>query len=195
MSIDLTIDGLLLAMADNGSRISDYVIPGLGADELREAEEKMGSSFPEDLKQFLARFGNGFRETEKKADTEVMMDFMVLPFEAVVRFRSRYANTIVLGGDLLDTRLKVTEYPLMTSGAEFISFVWSEDSSAVVWKVNDYASNSKVWTSLQRFLDYLIECWNRKVYWIDRDNDEIAGDYAAAMQLLLEFGHQVKREK
>lgn len=166
-------------------------MPGFADDEIRTAEGAAGFLFPEELKAYLKYFGNGFRQTDRMIDTQVMFEFSLLPFATSMILRERYAHTIVLGEDLFADPTSATAFPIMTSGAEFISLVWTETAYAVVWKVNDYGYASGLWSSLEVLFEYVLDCWRAGIYKLDFVGDEIVGDYAAAMELIPKYGKWV----
>lgn len=188
MHLTTLIDEFLTELTGKGSRITDYLLPGLTLSEIQQAESSTGYPFPEELKIYLSRFGHGFRESERSADIAPMLDFHFLSYEMSMRLQKRYAATIVLGSDLFTSATRVFEFPLMTSGAEFISLVWSESVYAVVWKVNDYGFSSTIWPSLERLFEYVLDCWKSEAYWIKSAKDEVEGDYLHALQLLSKYG-------
>lgn len=163
----------------------------MSEEEILAGEVSGGLALPAELHDYLSVFGNGLRRDvseERSVDSQLIQDFTVYSQEQCLKFRKMYANTTVLGEDLFPKDKKVTAYPFLFSGGEYISLVWSSQTYAVVWKVNDYGFPSWVWPSMAAFIDYATRCWETGACKFDFVQDTIEWDAGIAHRLLAESG-------
>jgi hypothetical protein len=185
------IDRLLKALTEQGSRLERLLHPGMLEEEILASEIAENLTLPAELHEFLSVFGNGQRQDpskERNIDSQLIQDFNCLSHVQSLKFRKMYANTTVLGEDLFPHGKSVQAYPLLWTGGEFISLVWSPSTYAVVWKVNDFGFPSWVWPSIEAFIDYATQCWEKGGCKFDFEQDIIDWDAGVAIRLLEETG-------
>lgn len=185
------IQHLLHVLTGRGSRIEILLHPGMVEEEILASERESGMTFPQEVHDYLSVFGNGLRKKapeERDVDSQLIQDFRCLSHEQSMKFRTKYANTTVLGEDLFPKDKLAQAYPFLWSGGEFISLIWSPATYAVVWKVNDYGFPSWVWPSMEAFIDFAAKCWETGACKFNFAEDMVDWDARIAQRLLKEHG-------
>jgi hypothetical protein len=148
-------------------------------EEVTFREGKLRVTFPDELREYLSIFGNGFDVgSSRDVDTLLMQDFGCLSYDLSTELLALYSKSGVFGEEL----------PLLSSGGEYISLVWTTTAYAVVWKVNDYGFPSWVWPSVEALFSFMCSCWREGACRFDFKKDSVDWDSRKAMELFANCG-------
>lgn len=186
------IQDLLDVLTQKGSRLQELLHPGMVEEELLFSERECGLEFPSELRDYLAVFGHGRRRDVpdvRDVDSQIIQDFMSMSYTQSLAAIKRHGKTIVFGEDLFSK--PASAYPVLFSGGEYISLIWSPQDYAVVWKINDWDFPSWRWPSLESFFVFASDCWKEGACEFDFDNDQIKWNAGIAEDILGKCGGSV----
>jgi len=180
-------------IGNGGNLVSSAIIP-LKDVELTEIQESLKLQFNEPTRALVRWTGGDWSAFDEHPSHRVnfIPDFFVLNPENIVYYEKKYRKSDNLGHVTLPGSLRGNEIaaivPVLSSGVDFISLLPKGDSCGLILRRNDHSVASEYWPSIDSFLDFTREAWQKGIYrinemeeFVDIDTDRLASIIPASV--------------
>ena len=159
-------------IGNGGNLVSSAVIP-LKDVELTEIEKALNLQLNDPARALVRWTGGDWSAFDNAPSKRVnfIPDFFVLNPENIVYYEKKYRKSDNLGHASLPRSLKGADtsaiIPVLSNGVDFISLLQTGESCGLILKRNDHSVASEYWPSIDSFLDFTREAWQKGFYKIN----------------------------